>query len=168
MSKDDEHLRKAIDHITKKINSYLITDDLGERLQTLAEFLPMFEGPEFSFGHWSEFKEVRPGVMEMPYFCYSKVAWEFLNATDKYGWVLKGFDWPTWKATTEAIQLRDDPKVLNKATPEQLAYLLTVIIRQDRFCEGAIASAYKTGLITAICRRAAQLLSEIDEDEETK
>jgi len=44
------------------------------------------------------------------------------------------------------------------ATPEQLAMLLTAIVRSDRFVEGSIAGAFESGLLVAICRRAATLL----------
>lgn len=137
---------------------------LQERLKGLAAFVPMFEDPDFSFGHWSEVKEVSPGAMELPYYYFSGGALEFFKSARKLGWILKGFDWPTWKETSEAEQLRDNPEVLSRATPEQLAHLLTTIIRQERFCEGATAVAFEMGLISGICRRATQLLSEIDDD----
>jgi hypothetical protein len=54
--------------------------------------------------------------------------------------------------------LRDDPAVLASATEHELAQLLTVVIRQDRFCEGSLASALENGLILGILQRADQLL----------
>jgi len=141
--------------------------NLNERLKALAAFLPMFEDPEFSFGHWSEPKEVHPGVSEMPYYCFSGIALDFLKMSREYGWVLNGFDWPTWIGTPEAEQLRNNPEVLNKATPEQLARILTAVIRGERFCDGAVADSFEAGLITGICRRASQLLKESDENAET-
>jgi hypothetical protein len=39
-------------------------------------------------------------------------------------------------------------------------YLLTAIIRQDRFCEGALLSAFDSGLILGIVRRAAAILKD--------
>jgi len=49
---------------------------------------------------------------------------------------------------------------MERATPEQLSGLLTVVIRQDRFCEGSFEVAFASGLLTNICRRAAQLEQE--------
>jgi Family of unknown function (DUF6508) len=72
------------------------------------------------------------------------------------------FDWPQWKGTAEAKQLRDDPDVLARATPEQLAKLLTVCIRQDRFSEGTLQAAFETGLLTRILQRAKAILAEIE------
>jgi hypothetical protein len=44
------------------------------------------------------------------------------------------------------------------ATQEELAKLLTAIIRSDRFVEGSLEGAFESGLLAAICRRAAVLL----------
>ena len=72
------------------------------------------------------------------------------------------FDWGTWKQTPEAISLRDDAQVLARATPEQLSRLLTVCIRQDRFCEGALEGAFESGLLTRILERAAIILRALE------
>ena len=42
---------------------------------------------------------------------------------------------------------------------------LTVLIRQDRFVEGALASAFKSGLLTGIVRRAAAMVRAPDEEQ---
>jgi len=78
------------------------------------------------------------------------------------GWVILDFDWPTWKQTPEAISLRDDDQALAQATPEQLARLLTVCIRQDRFCEDALESAFESELLTRILERAAAILRQLE------
>ena len=39
-----------------------------------------------------------------------------------------------------------------------MAMLLTAIVRSDRFVEGSIEGAFQSGLLAAICRRAAVLL----------
>ncbi len=67
-------------------------------------------------------------------------------------------DWAAWARTARARALRDDPAVLASATEHELAQLLTVVIRQDRFCEGSLASALENGLILGILQRADQLL----------
>jgi len=87
----------------------------------------------------------------------------FVPAAYKFGWVLWGeFDWAEWMKTQEAQRLRDDREALSRATPDQLARLLTVLIRQDRFVEGALQSAFESGLLTRILERAASILGEIE------
>jgi len=131
---------------------------LKERLHALAEFLPEFERPDFEFGHWEHPPSEEPGVTILSWFELGEVASAFVQVAYEMGWVWD-FDWVTWMQTPEATNLRDNPLALAHATPDQLAKLLTVFIRQDRFCEGALESAYEQGLLTRIVRRAAQLES---------
>ncbi len=132
------------------------TPTLQQRLRELAAFLPQFEQPGFCFGDWDY-----PEGSSLPWYSFSRVTNEYIEAAYDLEWVRLDFDWPTWMETPEAIQLRDDAGALSRATPEQLSRLLTVLIRQDRYCDGALADAFESGLLTAICRRAAQLESEI-------
>lgn len=74
--------------------------------------------------------------------------------------MIDGFDWRTWLAGPAGARLRDDRAALAEATPEDLARLLTAIVRSDRFVEGSIAGAFESGLLTAIARRAARLIAE--------
>ena len=129
------------------------THILKEGLDALAAFLPEFESLDFEFGHM----ESRPG--SLPFYTFSPVAHSFIETCYEMGWV-RPFDWVEWKASPEAVGLRDDPSILEVATVEQLSKLLTVVIRQDRFVEGALGSAFDTGLLTAILRRAAALATE--------
>jgi Family of unknown function (DUF6508) len=137
---------------------------LRERLHALAAFLPEFEKPGFEFGQWVMPPPLESGVMIMAYFTEGPVADSLYRICYDMGWVLQGFDWPAWMNTTEATQLRDNPSVLERATFEQLARLLTVLNRQDRFVEGTLASAYKDGLLVRILRRAASLEADLMDD----
>ena len=125
---------------------------LGTQLGALASFLPGFEAPGFAFTLSHAPRE------------WSESALHFVRTAYAEGWVLTGFDWPSCKDTPEALGLRDDPKVLKQATSVQLAKLLTVLIRQDRFVEGALAGAYNSGLLTAVLRRAEGLRGEVVEE----
>ena len=134
---------------------------LEERLAALAAFLPRFEQPDFQFDCWEPSSFEEPGVISMSGYSLSNEASAFVDMAYEMGWVLFGFDWPTWKGTNEAAELRDHADTLSKATPNQLAQLLTVLIRQERFSEGSLAAAYASGLVTRIVRRAAQLKAEL-------
>ena len=74
---------------------------------------------------------------------------------------MKPFEWADWKDSAEATLLRDDPSALKNATLEQLIRLLTVVIRQDRFVEGALGNVFESGLLGGILRRAAVLATEM-------
>jgi hypothetical protein len=139
-----------------------VEKSVRERLRALAQFLPVFEEPGFEFGTWHGSYESSPGVLAMPYFERSAAGQRFVSTAYTGGWVLIGFDWPSWQGSAEATALLDDPAALEEASPEQLAKLLTLLVRRDRFVEGGLNSAFEAGLLTAIARRAAALGEEIE------
>ncbi len=96
------------------------------------------------------------------YFDFNETASAFIEAAYHYNWVTADFDWPKWSETQEAKDLRDDPEALARANPEQISRLLTVCIREDRFCEGALQASFQSGLLTRILRRSATILNQIE------
>lgn len=135
---------------------------LRKRLRALAVLLPIFEAPGFEFGAWNE-PASKDGVMTMPFFTMSDGARAFFDVCYKEGWVRQDFDWPRWAQTKEYRTLAEDCDALDRATPEQLANLVTVMIRQDRFVEGSLYCDFRSGLIMNILRRAAALESGLRE-----
>ena len=77
----------------------------------------------------------------------------------EFEWVVP-FDWGEWAQTPEGRRLLDGGDAIDAATAEDLARVLTTIIRSERFGDGQVERAYRTGLLTAIVRRAAQLADE--------
>lgn len=99
-----------------------------------------------------------PGVIPCGGFVLSPVASKFVDMCHKSGWIQwPDFDRVTWKSSMEAVQLRDDPAMLEQATPERLCRLLIVLIRQGRFVESGLGIAFDSGLLVAILRRIAAL-----------
>jgi hypothetical protein len=133
---------------------------LAERLDRLAAFLPMFEDREFRLGLWVGGRPLPHGMLHVPEFVLSDPAVALVEAAYDAGWVLADFDWASWKNSAEARELTRDPQALARATHEQLAKLLTVLIRQDRFVDGTLAEAFDSGLLVAILRRADALRRE--------
>ena len=80
-------------------------------------------------------------------------------------WVNTSFEWVTWKGSSEASQLRDEPAALEAATADQLERLLTVLVRQDRFVTGTLAIAFESGFLVRILRRAAILADSLEMQE---
>lgn len=95
-------------------------------------------------------------------FVLNAEAERFVEDCYAHRWVLSGFDWAAWAQTPEARRLRDDPTALARASERQLARLLTVVIRQERFVEGALAASFASGLIPGILCRAG-ILGEVAE-----
>ena len=126
------------------------------RLHAISQYRAAFEGRAAPVGEWMQ-PDAPPGRISPAWFALSEKAEQFVADCYAHGWVLAGFDWATWAQTARAQALRDHPAVLACATEHELAQLLTVVIRQDRFCEGALAAAFESGLILGILRRAQQL-----------
>jgi hypothetical protein len=131
--------------------------ELTERLRVLANVLPVLEAPDADFGHW-DLPPPKDGIGSLGWFEFGPTAEVWRAAVGAGDWIVGGFDWRTWLAGDDGRSLRDDPGAIATATPDQLAWLLTAIIRSDRFTEGSIAGAFESGLLAAISRRALALL----------
>ncbi len=116
------------------------------RFVRLASLLPVFEAPDFSFETWGE------GL--------SKAAERFVHIAYEDGWVLTEFDWGVWNWTDQAQRFERDPETVADASARELAQLPTALIRGDRFSEGTLAEAYRSGLVTAVLRRIDRLHRE--------
>jgi hypothetical protein len=131
--------------------------NVTDRLRALADVLPLLETADADFGHW-ELPPSRDGVHSLGWFEFGPTADSWRAAVARGDWIVIGFDWRTWLATAEGQALRDEPDAVASATPEQLAWLLTAIVRSDRFVEGSIEGAFSSGLLARISRRALALL----------
>ena len=130
----------------------------AERLRALADLVPILEAPDADFGRW-ETPPPRDGVYSMGWFEFGPTAKRWREGVGRGGWVIAGFDWRMWLETDEGRAMQEGTDTLAAATPDQLGKLLTAIVRSDRFVEGSIEGAFKSGLLARTCRRAAALLS---------
>lgn len=130
-----------------------------DRLRTLADLVPILEAPGADFGRW-ETPPPRDGVHSLGWFEFGPTAEIWRTAVGRGEWVISGFDWRTWLATEEGRSLRENPDAPATATVDQLARLLTAIVRSDRFVEGSIEGAFASGLLARIARRAGVLLAD--------
>ena len=134
-------------------------DGLAAALHRLARHLPAFETPGFTFGSWEPAREGEDGVIVMGWYVPGPEADAFL--ADLGGWIVP-FDWMTWAATPAGQALLRHPDAVASASAEDLQKLLTVYVRGERFGEGTLENAFKSGMLTAIVRRAGVLAAELD------
>ncbi len=146
-----------------------MTPDLTpEALEAVAAFLPIFTAPDFRFAHNdSPVRQTGEKSFEMVGYAYDPQVRAFLDVLGRYRWVYSDetFGWPEWTRSEEAKRLRDDPSVLAQATPLQLARLLTVFARQERFNDGSMLGFWDSGVLLGILRRAAALTEREINDE---
>ena len=80
---------------------------------------------------------------------------EFVRLAYADKWILTGFDWGSW---SEGREIAGDPERIGQCDMETVRKLITAIVRNDRFCEGALASAWRGGTIKAILERIQALM----------
>lgn len=95
-------------------------------------------------------------VFTAPYVRYSEAVNEIVSLLDRIG-AVHPFDWSGW----ESAERYRRPGALRAAPVADAAGMATVIVRRDRFCEGAIASAVDDGTFTSVVER---LLRWYDQD----
>jgi hypothetical protein len=133
-----------------------VTLPTDERLRRLAAWRDRFADPSFSFGHWVPATTGDDGVIHVGWFEIGAEGQKFVSEMYELGWVYD-FDWMTWLGTAEGQALSAAPETVAAADGEDLAKLLTAIVRSERFGDGQLEGALKSGLLLAIARRAGEL-----------
>jgi hypothetical protein len=133
---------------------------LRDRLSQLAGFAPRLRDPQTTFGEWRGGDPVEgvDNCVTAPWFAQSEWAAQFVDMLYRSGWVLEGFDWPSWTETSEGKALHSDLGAIAAANGGQLTKLLTALVRGERFGEGTLAKAFDDGLLLAAAERAEHLL----------
>lgn len=126
---------------------------LQQMLDGLVEFAEYFQRPDADFGEWES------PSRQTPYPVWSQKTTEFVEACYELGWIER-FEWGSWAYTEEGLKLRDDPEALEIATVQQIGRILTVLIRQDRFADGALLSSFESGYMQRVLRRIITLAAE--------
>ena len=126
----------------QKINSFTKED-----WKPLSDLIPVIENTQkFSTKRGSEIDE--DGVMSMPFNEPSPVITEFLEIVYNMPIVID-FDWAGWEEGKKMI--RDDFDYDTIDIPTKCK-LITAIVRNDRFREGALESALESGVILKILK----------------
>lgn len=130
------------------------------RLERLAVYAPALRGPSCA---WIETVPPRgSGTASDPYVMGSGVprltqaALDFVQMLYDAGWVLTDFDWPAW-IDGDGERFWKTPAAVADASEDDLAMLLTAIVRRDRFTEGALQEAFANKVFLAAAERAQSL-----------
>lgn len=120
-------------------------------LEALAAYVPVFADPDCQFGSWSGADALEDDEsIRLPYVELTEVAERFLRTCADHGWISPDIDWPAWAVTPGARRLHDEPAALESATSDDLAHLLTALVRGDRFYEGQLLEVFRSGLLLRI------------------
>ena len=101
------------------------------------------------FGEIIEAEKDNSGAFLEPYSIYAPIVSEFLKVVYDLPIIII-FDWRTWKEGWEILNnVNFDFDTLD--IPMKCK-LITAVVRDDRFCEGALVSAFNSGLILNILK----------------
>jgi len=127
-----------------------------ERLRRLAAWADRFADESFTPGVWVESTTGPDGVIQLGWFDLSDAGQSFVSEMYELGWVY-AFDWMAWLRSPEGKRLSSGPEPIGSASSDDLAKLITAIIRGERFGDGQIEGAFRSGILLAIARRADAL-----------
>lgn len=131
-----------------------------EALAAMAAFVPRLKANGASFGEFVEPRKIRDRTYTMPYWRSSDLADDFVQTAYREGWVQK-VDWVAWAETATGQSLLHDLGAMEDANLAHLRYLITALIRKDRFVDGTLVAAFETGLLLRIATRAEALLHHL-------
>ncbi|MEG3093133.1 DUF6508 domain-containing protein [Sphingomonas sp. PB1R3] len=128
-------------------------------LRNITAFAPVLADPAFVAGEWTKPERSAEGVITMAWLRLSDPAsasaFVAVIATED---VAAPYHRPvTDAARATLLRLTQDPSAITDATADQIGWVLTYLLRADRFVEGSLGHAFDTGLMLAIARRAAVL-----------
>ena len=122
--------------------------------QPLLELIPEIEKTEV-FSEEKGGEEVRPGVFTFPYHDNSKVVEDFVQVAYRIRIVIN-FDWPGWDEGRSLAS--GDLELIDNIDLITACKLITALIRNDRFCDGALAESFESGLMLRILKRVKVLV----------
>ena len=114
-----------------------------EAIKNVTSFIDYFSNENELFGSW------QTDSSSFPHINYSQKVDDFLEALDANRFITV-FDWTLWDYGKEIYK---DHTLIASLDFTDLKYLLTLIVRKERFCEGVLLNAIDNGMILSILMR---------------
>lgn len=123
--------------------------------EPLLALIPKIENTA-TFGEWSGGTADEEGVIQFPYCVPVPIVSQFLEVVYAIP-IIISFNWGAWD---EGRKIANDDN-FDLASTDLLTKckLITAIVRNDRFCEGALVSAFESGLILKILKSIEKVVS---------
>lgn len=128
-------------------------------LRALAVWAPRLDDPGLRLGHWAGGDRLADGSITLPNYAWSDALEQFVREMARAG-LVRPMDWMAWAGTSRGRELLTTAGAVETASPLELAYLLTSIVRGERFGDGEIELAFERGILGAAARRAAVLVGQ--------
>lgn len=114
----------------------------------LFDLIPKIEATE-RFGEMVIDEGADKAPAQFPYYSADDLVSEFFEVLRQIS-ILVDFDWPKW--TEGSAMLNDDAFDYGTVDLATKCKLLTAIVRSDRFCEGALEAAFRSGLVLKLLK----------------
>jgi len=124
--------------------------------QPLLALIPEIENRS-KFGEWRGGDKNDEGVITFPYVVPAPIVFQFSEIIYAIP-IIIGFDWGAWDDGRKIAS--DENFDFDTTDPVTKCKLITAIVRNDRFCEGALVSAFETGLILKILKSIEKEVSD--------
>jgi len=124
-----------------------------ENIDSILAFLPYFANRDNKFYKIHQSKE---GVFMDPYD-YSGETLRFIEKLYENNFIICA-SWTDWKDM--AAKRIENPRLIDSDNLQTLCQILTVIVRNDRFCSGIIANMIDRGIILRILQRINKIKLE--------
>lgn len=112
-----------------------------------------------TFGEMKGGEKNAEGIMVLPYWIESRVVSHFHRIVYDMP-IIIDFDWGSWHEGREMA--RDESFDFNSVDIPTKCKIITAIVRDDRFCEGALVSAFESGIILKILKSIRQQTGAAD------
>lgn len=137
-SSDDPFV--GLDLSAQGVLDALIADDWA----ALASLVVRIQGHQGSFGERVLPRRIDEQRMAMGYCVTGELVRETSGFLYLHGFILNGFDWASW-AHGRTLLNGEMPFEISDLTIEETLGLMTMILRCDRFSEGALLRAFDSG-----------------------
>lgn len=116
--------------------------------QPLLALIPEIENTS-DFGDWFGGDKDEEGFIQIPYCVPAPVISQFLEVVYAIP-IIISFDWVAWEEGRKIA--RDEGFDFDTVGLVTKCKLITAVVRNDRFCEGALVSSFESGLIFKILK----------------
>ncbi len=129
-------------------DNYLETIDSYDRQywQPLLDLIPEIELTD-KFGEIAGGNKNEKGGFQIPYYIEAPIVKKFRESVIELG-IIVSFDWSQWDDGRKIANNKEfDFDSIDIPTK---CKLITAIVRNDRFCEGALVATFESGLILKV------------------
>ena len=114
----------------------------------LLNLIPVIERTQ-NFGEVKGGDKLRDDLFTMPYMSQSEIVSQFLTLSYELQ-IIINFDWGSWD---EGRKMASDENFnFDTIDIPTKCKLITAIVRNDRFCEGALVESFESGLILKLLK----------------